>query len=288
MRNIFSIADIIPNWASWKIKTVDFILNNISFLRIGRANQIGRKFSHLRNYEFGEAAMKEVGLDIQLLGKENLASTGAVTIVSNHPGGADVLATVVGIGREREDFAILANKLVCFYLIEDVVIAVDTLSKRKVDMNEVHEAYKAGKVVVFYAAGKNSRYNKEGLLRDRRWRTTFLDFAREYNTPINVMKIEGANSPLFYKVSKFRQKYKSLAKVPLENMFQLREIIEAEKKLDMYLSKPIYFDDEYKKETKQEKRGIADRLYKFLYTMNENNLDFEHYEESAKSKASIG
>lgn len=288
MRNIFSIEDILPNWAKWKIKTVDFILNNIRFLRIGRANKIGRKFNHLRNSDFAEAAMKDLGLSITLNGKENMPLTGAVTIVANHPGGADVLSTAAVIGRVRKDFTILANKLVCFYLIDDIVISVDTLSRKKVDNAEIHAAYKAGKVVVFYAAGKNSRYDKDGLLRDRRWRTTFLDFAREYNTPINVLKIEGANSPLFYKVSNFRQKYKSLAKIPLENMFQLREIIEAEKKLDMYLSKPIYFEDENKQETKQEKRAIADRLYKFLYTMKDNNLDFEHYEESAKSRASIG
>lgn len=271
----------------WKVKIVDFILNNLPVLMIGRANKIGRKYNHLRDDEFAAATMKETGLEIDLIGKENLPKTGAVTIVANHPGGADVMATCVALGRERKDFAILANKLICFYLVEGIVISVDTMSKKKVDVNEIDKAYQDGKIVVFYAAGKNSRYNKEGLLRDRRWRTTFLDFARKYNTPIQVLKIEGSNSPLFYKVSNFRQRNKWLKNVPLENFFQIREILTANGLLKMYLSKPINFKDPEKQETKQEKRIIADRLYNFLYVMNSDKLDFDQYEESLKSKTSI-
>lgn len=254
---------------------------------IGRANKIGRKYNHCRDEQFAEATMRETGLEIELIGKENLAKSGGVTIVANHPGGADVLATAVALGRERKDFAILANKLICFYLVEGIIIPVDTMSKKKVDVNDIDKAYQEGKIVVFYAAGKNSRYNEEGLLRDRRWRTTFLDFARKYNTPIHVLKIEGANSPLFYKVSNFRAKYSWLKNVPLENFFQIREILTASGLLKMYLSKPILFKEPNHQESKQEKRAIADKLYNFLYAMNSDKLDFDQYEESLKSNTSI-
>lgn len=287
MRNIFSIADVVPSMSKWKVKIVDFILNNLPVLMIGKANKIGRKYSHCRDEQFAEATMKETGLEIELVGKENLSKTGGVTIVANHPGGADVLATAVALGRERKDFAILANKLICFYLVEGIIIPVDTMKRKKVDISDIDKAYQEGKIVVFYAAGKNSRYNEEGLLRDRRWRTTFLDFARKYNTPIHVMKIEGANSPLFYKVSNFREKRSWLKNVPLENFFQIREILTASGLLKMYLSKPIRFKNPDHKETKQEKRSIADKLYNFLYTMNSDKLDFEQYEESLRSKANI-
>lgn len=287
LRNIFSIADVIPSMSKRKVKLVDFILNNMPVLMIGRANKIGRKYNHLRNDDFAAATMRETGLEMDLIGKENLDKTGAVTIVANHPGGADVMATAVALGRERKDFAILANKLICFYLVEEIVISVDTMSKKKVDISEVDQAYQDGKVVVFYAAGKNSRYNEEGLLRDRRWRTTFLDFARKYDTPIHTLKIEGSNSSLFYKVSNFRKRNTWLRNVPLENFFQIREILTANGLLKMYLSKPIRFKNPKKQETKQEKRTIADRLYNFLYVMNGNKLDFDEYEESLRSKAGI-
>ena len=287
MRNIFSIADVVPSMSTWKVKVVDFILNNLPVLMIGQANKIGRKYNHLKDTDFVEATIKETGLAIDFIGKEYLDKTGPVTIVANHPGGADVLATAAALGRERKDFKILANKLICFYLVEGIIIPVDTMSKKKVDTNEIDKAYQDGNIVVFYAAGKNSRFNEKGLLRDRRWRTTFIDYARKYNTPLHVLKIEGANSPLFYKVSNFRAKYSWLKNVPLENFFQVREILTATGLLEMFLSKPINIKKVTQEETKQQKRQIADNFYDFLYTMNSDNLDFDQYEESLKSKANI-
>ncbi len=269
----------------WKVNLLDSILNILPILQIGRANRIGRKLLHLKNVEFGEAAIKHFGIDVRMINGNALAKTGAITIVANHPGGADVLATFTGVGRHRADNVILANRLVCIDPVKDMVIPVDTMSKKKVDINEIDQAYKDGKVVIFYAAGKNSRYNEKGELRDRRWRTTFLEMAKKYNTPIHVMKIEGGNSPLFYKVSKFRERNKWLKNVPLENMFQLREIMEAKGILKFFISNPVFFANTPKKDTKQELRSKADRLYDFIYTMDDNNLDFEEYEASAKSKA---
>lgn len=286
MKNIFSIALVKPSMAKWKVNIIDFFLNLMPLLQIGRANKIGRKYKHLDRVAFGEAAIKEIGLEVELVGKEHLPKTGAVTIVANHPGGADVLATVIALGRERPDTVILANQLICIEPVKTMVIPVNTMSKQKVDMTEVHQAYRDGKVIVFYAAGKNSRYNKEGLLRDRRWRTTFLELSKQYNTPINVLKIEGANSPLFYKVSKFREGKSWLKNVPLENFFQLREIMEAKGLLKLYLSKSIYFENPEKEESNLELRAKADKLYDFVYTMNEDKLEFEQYEASAKSDAS--
>jgi 1-acyl-sn-glycerol-3-phosphate acyltransferase len=288
LKNLFSISLVMPKMAKWKVNLIDFILNLMPLLQIGRANRIGRKYKHLDKVAFGEAAIKDIGLQVELIGKEYLPQVGAVTIVANHPGGADVLATVIALGRERPDTVILANQLICIDPVKTMVIPVDTMSNQKVDMTAVHQAYRDGKVVVFYAAGKNSRYNKEELLRDRRWRITFLELAKQYNTPVNVLKIEGSNSPLFYKVSKFRENNKWLKNVPLENFFQLREIMETKGLLKLFVSKPIYFDDPTKTEIKSELRVKADRLYDFIYAMNDDNLEFEQYEASTKSNASNG
>lgn len=274
--------------SKWKVKLLDGILNILPVLKVGSANDLGRRYHGLKNVEFGEATLKDIGVDAQIINGHTLSKTGAITIVANHPGGADVLATFTVVGRYRPDNVILANKIICIEPIKEMVIPVDTMSKTKVDINEVDQAYKDGKVIIFYAAGKNSRYNEKGELRDRRWRTTFLEMAEKYNTPIHVMKIEGGNSPLFYKVSKFRERNKWLKNVPLENMFQLREIMEAKGILKFFVSNPVFFPKTTEKGTKQEFRSKADRLYKFIYAMDDNNLDFEEYEASAKSKADKG
>lgn len=267
-----------PNWSARKVKFIDFILNRLPVLGVGTVNRIVDKNDHLTNAPFIKAVCNDMGIKVHLTGAENLPKSGPVTIVANHPGGADILGTIVALGEVRPDLAILANKLICIEPVEEIVIPIDMMSNQKVDADQIHEAYRKGKVIVFYAAGKNSRYNKDGILKDRRWRTTFMEYARQYNTPINVLKIEGKNSPLFYKVSNIRQRYKFLKNIPLENMFQLREILLSKGNLNLFLSKSVSFPDDPENENRSPKQIIrkqTDMLYDFLYTMDENNLELK-------------
>ncbi len=219
-----------------------------------------------------------MGVFVNLTGLENLPKTGPVTVVANHPGGADILATIIALGEVREDISILANKLICVDQVKDLVIPIDLLAKVKVDPRHIDEAYEQGKVIVFYAAGKNSRYNEDGLLRDLRWRTSFMEYAQKYKTPINVLKIEGRNSPMFYRVSRFRARHESLKNVPLENIFQLREILKGKGTVEMLLSKPVSFPEDFEDRNlseRQIKRNKTDALYDFLYRMDPDNLEFK-------------
>lgn len=274
MAKTFSIALIKPNMAKWKMNLIDGILSSIPVLAFKRANGLIDKYGKYLDHDFINAVADDIGITTTPYGVDNIPATGPVTIASNHPGGPDVLAAALAIAQKRKDFVILANELICIPPIENLVIPVNTLAKKKVDLTAIHDAYKAGKVVVFFAAGKNSRYNDEGLLRDRKWRTTYLDFAQQYKTPINIMKIEGKNSPLFYKVSNFRSRFKQLKNVPLENMFQLRELTQSSH-VKVFFSKVIKYQPESEL-TRAQKRSKADSMYNFLYTMDENNLDFKN------------
>lgn len=271
MARTFSIAMVKPNMAKWKINLIDGILSSIPVLAFKRANRMVDKYDNLDDgLDFIDAVAKDVGIVTDPYGVDNIPKTGAVTIASNHPGGPDVVAALIAISKKRKDMVILANELICIPPVKELVIPVSTLAKKKVDLTKVHEAYEAGKVVVFFAAGKNSRYNEEGLLRDRKWRTTYLDFAQQYKTPINIMRIDGKNSPLFYKVSNFRSRFKQLKKVPLENMFQLRELLRPAN-IKVFFSTSMNYQPE-KELNRSEKRNIAEKMHNFLYTMNENNL----------------
>lgn len=270
MAKEFSVGKIATSWASWKVNLVDFILEMLPLLQIRKANKLVARHAHLKNDIFINTVSKEIGINLKLSGIENLPKTGAVTIVSNHPGGPDVLVTISAIAKVRPDMVILANKLICIEPVKDIVIPVNPLANKKLDMTEVHKAYEAGKVVVFYAAGKNSRFDENGLLRDRKWRTTFLNFAKQYDTPINVLRIDAQNSPLFYKVSNFRQRFESLKNVPLENIFQLRELMRPVT-MKLFLSSPFHYDKT--NDSTQKMRAKAEELYDFLYQMDENHLD---------------
>ena len=241
------------------------------FLKIKSTNKLLDKIGHLKNVEFTETACEELKIVTEFTGGEHLPKTGAATIVINHPGGADILSMVVSLGKIRPDLMILVNELICLPVIEEIAIPIKMLGNKKVDEKLIHKAYEEGKLVVFFAGGKNSRYNKKGELRDRRWRTTFLDFAHKYDTPINIMRIVGKNSALFYKVSDIRAKYSFLKNIPLENMFQLRELTRPAT-MKLFLSTSFRFKKNG--ESRQERRKKADILYNFLYTMDENNLEF--------------
>lgn len=269
-----------PDLTDAQEKRYNWLLNHAPLLKIGSVNKLlSRLTPPLYNGELGRAFLQELGIDYRLIGRENMPTTGAMTIVSNHPGGADVIASISALSEHRPDMAVLANKLICIEPVRDIVIPVNTLAKgrRSVDDTEIHEAYQAGKVVVFFAAGMNSRYNEQGKLRDRRWRTSFLKFAHEYNTPVHVMRISGKNSPLFYRVSKVRNSIKALANVPLENMFQLREMVRKQPEIRLYLSEEVDLPELRGPELPKggELHRIADALYDFLYTMDGNHLTYQ-------------
>ncbi len=272
----YDIDILQPKWPKWKKNIANFILFNLKFLRIGRTNRLLKKYPDLEGGDFIQQITKEIGFDYEIHNGENIPHKGPVTLCSNHPGGADVVGTIAGLWNIRKDFSILANRLICVKQVNDLVIPVDLLkSNQKVDLNEIDQAYKNNRLVVFYAAGKNSRYNEQNQLLDRRWRTTFLDYAFKYKTPIIVYRIITSNTPLFYKVARVRENYKSLKKVPLENMFQLREIFKQKgRKIDMYASRLIPFEDWgqfYKEGDLKVNRALADKLYDTVYSLSETN-----------------
>lgn len=272
----FNMDLLNPKMAPWKKRIADFLLNNLTFLRIRRTNRLLKKYMHLEGGDFIQKVIDDIKFEYNVHHSENIPPNGAVTICANHPGGADVLGTICGLWNVRKDFSILANRLICVKPVMDIVIPVDLLkSKDKVNMNAIDKSYQDGRAVVFYAAGKNSRYNEEGELVDRRWRTTFLDYAYKYKTPLLVFKINSSNTPFFYKVAKFREKRPSLKKVPLENMFQLRELFKQKgRDMDIYTSRLIPFEEwspRYKPGDLKSNRLLADQLYDTVYSLSETN-----------------
>lgn len=274
----YSIDIFKPNWPQWKIKLVDFFLTRLPVLHVGTINKVIANSEHLSNREFIWSCLKDMGIKIHTIGTEAIPKEGPLTIAANHPGGADVMALISTIGMVREDPSILANSLVCIEPVKDIVIPVDKLaSKNAVDFNQIDKAYENGRAVVFFAAGMNSRPDESGNLVDRRWRATYLQYAKKYKTPVILMHIDKGNSPLFFKVANIRAKYKRLAKVPLENIFQLREFVKAKGDINVLVSECISYNEVDRlllNETKKDYRELADKMRDFVYTMSPNEREF--------------
>lgn len=275
----YSVKIFSPNMANWKAVIADFFLNNMPLLKIGRINRVLKKFIHLKNEAFIDEVMRDLKIKVEFEGLECIPKEGAVTIAANHPGGADIFAMISALGEVRPDMNILANKLVCVNHVKDIVIPVDTMTKsNKVSTTAIDDAYEREEVVVFFAAGMNSRYNQQGELKDRRWRTSFLQYSQQYDAPVVLAHISGQNTPLFYKVAAIRKKYKSLKNVPLENIFQLREFVKAKGTINVRFSAPIYDikcpESNDAQEQKKFCRNLADQFHNFVYAMKEGCQKF--------------
>lgn len=272
----YTIDLLKPKWPKWKKNIANFFLFNIPILHVGKVNKILEKRGHLKAGFFIQQVCEDLGIEYALHNANEIPSNGPVTIVANHPGGADVVGTIAALWDYRHDFKILANELICVEPVVDLVIPVNVMKKEnKVDENLIRKAYNNEEMVVFFAAGKNSRYNEKGELKDRRWRSSFLDFANEFKTPILLLHIDTKNTPLFYKVSNFRESKASLKNIPLENIFQLREIFKQKgRKINYVLSELITYETwstHYIKDDTKTNRILADKLYDRVYSMDKNN-----------------
>ena len=272
---------IAPKLSKWKLRVINGVLNALPFLYIKRTNKILKQYNHLVGGEFIQKVNEELGVKVTFSGSTDVDYDGPLTIVANHPGGADVLATIETLWRFREKFKILANKLICVTPVENLVIPVDTMKKKnKVDFNEIHKAYQEGNAVVFFAAGLNSRFNENGELRDREWRSTFLDYAFQYKTPIICLHIETINSKLFYRVANIRKKFSFLKKVPLENIFQLREFHIEKEPVHITISPIItyeFWSQLYSETSFKENRQLAKYLYNWTYDLPTNYSKFKEW-----------
>lgn len=270
----YSIDVLAPKLPKWKKSIANFFLFNLPFLHIRPVNKLIKDYGHMEGGDFIQACTKDIGFEYELHHADQIPATGPVTLVSNHPGGADILATIAGLWNIRHDFKILANALICVKQVLKIVIPVDLMKKKdKIDQSLIHKAYQNNELVVFFAAGMNSRYDENGTLIDRRWRSTFLDYAYKYKTPIIVCNIDTKNTPLFYKVSKFRENSKYFNKLPLENMFQLREIFkQSGRKVNIYASKTLNFEEwskYYEENNLKKNRALADVLHTHAYELGE-------------------
>jgi putative hemolysin len=136
--------------------------------------------------------------------RENIPATGRVVIIANHPLGAlDALALIQLVGEVRKDIKVVANELLNHLdPIKPLLLPVDNLNgaTKREQIRAVNEALAAEQAVILFPAGEVSRLSPRGI-RDGRWNSGFLRFARRANAPLLPVHIKARNSSLFYGMS---------------------------------------------------------------------------------------
>ncbi|NVK44480.1 MAG: GNAT family N-acetyltransferase [Oceanospirillaceae bacterium] len=198
--------------------------------RLVRENEIN-SFLHDNSgstgFEFVDKVLDYFNFSYALSHKHrlNIPSSGRVLIVANHPLGAlDGLALLKLIGEIRRDVRIVANDvLMSLAPLQSLLLPVDNLGKstRKRDIARITQALQDEQAVIVFPAGEVSRAGLTGI-RDGRWSTGFLHFARKANAPILPVFVGGKNSSLFYSISALNR---SLSTVLLaREMFNKRSV----------------------------------------------------------------
>ncbi|MBR3711430.1 MAG: 1-acyl-sn-glycerol-3-phosphate acyltransferase [Bacteroidales bacterium] len=181
------------------------------------------KFEHLTGPDFVAAYLKDVGVEYQVEGIENLLSLtdGPFITVSNHPYGAlDGLILLDLVGHARSDFKVMANKFLSMVkTIKDSFISVVPLTddSKGVSVDSIRgvrsaiSQLKDGHPLGLFPAGAVSNFHwNDFRIYDREWQASALRLIQKMKVPVLPIRFFDRNSTFFYFLGMFGWKVRSM------------------------------------------------------------------------------
>ena len=223
---------------------------------------------HLSGTEWLEECVRYLDMTIELVGEENLPKKDdgrLYTFVSNHPlGGEDGVALGAIIGRHYDgQFRYLVNDLLMNLPgLAPVCIPINKTGNQSRNFPAMVEAgFKSDNHMLMFPAGICSRKRGEEI-RDIAWKKTFITKSVEYQRDVVPIHFGGQNSPFFYKLANFSDKY--VKKVNLAMLFLVDEMYKnVHKTFRVAIGKPIPWQTFDKSKTAtQWAQYVQDIVYK--------------------------
>lgn len=159
--------------------------------------------------EFCEHALEYLGVEIEVVGRENLPKDGKkYTFVSNHPLGAiDGVTLGAVIGREYDGNI--------KYLMNDLLMNLKGMAPLGIPINKlggqarnlprlINEVYESDCQMLVFPAGLCSR-KIDGKIQDIEWGKNFVKKSRDTGRDIVPIHFEGENSKRFYRIAKLQK-----------------------------------------------------------------------------------
>jgi len=229
--------------------------------------EINQAMVDLKDYqglEFNSVALDMLGAKVISKHSELVPKTGTVIIAANHPlGGLDGMALIKAVGEIRPDVHFFVNDILKnIKNYGSVFVAVNKVGKTSAkSLRTMEDVFKSDAAVLFFPAGLVSR-KQNGLVRDLRWKKSFVTQAIDHNRMIQPTYIEGENSKFFYNFANFRKRIG--IKANIEMLFLPDEMFSAKSKtVKIHFSKP--FDSAILDNSKTHAEW-ADLIYKFIYS----------------------
>jgi len=180
-------------------------------------NQFLETHQDLKGFDFIDQVLEYFNFSYSIAHRDrnNIPATGRVVIVANHPLGAlDGLSLLKLVGEVRRDVKIVVNDILMnFKAVDSLLLPVDNLtqSTKKSSVADIIDCLNNEQAIIVFPAGEVSRIRPNGV-RDGKWTSGFLTFAKKSNAPILPIYVDARNSPLFYSSSMV---YKPLAGILL-------------------------------------------------------------------------
>ncbi|SFB41280.1 1-acyl-sn-glycerol-3-phosphate acyltransferase [Algoriphagus aquimarinus] len=171
-------------------------------------NDVLDRVDHLHGIDYAKGLMRELNIEVELKGKENIPKTGGIIIAANHPlGGIDGIALIQAIGEVRADVRFLVNDLLmAFKNFNTLFVPINKHGKNSGDtLAAIESAYSESYAVLIFPAGLVSRKDESGI-RDLQWKKSFVSKAKKYKKDILPCFIGGKNSKFFYNLAYWRKK----------------------------------------------------------------------------------
>lgn len=206
---VLDIEKVIRDRAGNKAKYIpQFLINWFKdFMHLDRLNSYLQK--GYVGVEFCENCVKELGVELEVKGIENLPEEGRYTFVSNHPLGAiDGVTLGAIIGRKYDE------KIK--YLMNDLVMNLNGMAPLGIPVNKLggqsrelsrllEDVFASDNQMLIFPAGLCSRMI-DGKVQDIPWTKSFIRLSRKTGRDIIPIHFEGENSRRFYRIAKWQKR----------------------------------------------------------------------------------
>lgn len=251
------------NWLKKKLHEDDI---NATMLHLGDKQGL----------DFNAEGLKKIGAHVESVNAHFVPKTGKVTIASNHPlGGLDGMALIKAVGEVRPDVRFFVNDVLKnLKNYGEIFVAVNKLGASSAgSLRVMEEVFRKENAVLIFPSGLVSR-KQNGLVRDLKWRKSFVTQAIDHKRMVQPVFIEGENSKFFYNFAKWRKRLG--IKVNIEMLFLPDEMFMANRKtIKIHFSKP--FDASIMDSSKTH-REWSELVYKFIYSPEfMKGISFEEY-----------
>lgn len=178
-----------------------------ALLDYGRARRMADAIAPLAGRAALEYVSALLALEVTAQGVEHIPRQGRCVVICNHPTGiADGLAVYDVLKTIRQDICFYANadahrvspRLGEVLIPVEWVEAKRTRDRMRATLTLTREALEAERCLVIFPAGRISRRQPDGALRDNAWMTSAVSIARKFGAPVAPIHVAGPWSALFH------------------------------------------------------------------------------------------